>query len=107
MSTRMNGKYLITTDNFFFGKDGKQYRAVWGDVEVLQDDVLGVKTNRNSTNWYLKVGNENNHVIIAGCQIHYANKCNDRPNTGLAQDFSTSTGELKEFLIPTQIYIAE
>lgn len=103
----MKGNYIITTDNFFFGQDGKQYRAVWGNVEILEDTVLGIKTNRNSSNWYLKVGSKDNHVIVAGCQIHYANKCEVKPNLSLVPDFSTATGELKEFLTPSQIYIAE
>ena len=52
----MKGKYLITTDNWFIAPDGQMYRAVWGDVEVVEDTVLGLKTNRNSSNWYAKVG---------------------------------------------------
>lgn len=62
-------KYLITTDQFFVAPDGNEYRSVWGTVkEILTDeDALGVRTNRNATNWYVKVGN----MLIAGCQIHY------------------------------------
>lgn len=32
--------------------------------------VLGIKTNRHSSNWFLEIGN----MVIAGCQIHYAIK---------------------------------
>ena len=66
----MKGKYLITTDDYFIAPDGKEYKCVWGDVQILNDNVLGVKTNRNAVNWYAKVGD----VIIAGCQIHFAIK---------------------------------
>ena len=61
---------LITTDNWFYAPDGKTYRAVFGTLRnVLADsDVLGIKTNARSTNWYLEIGN----MVIAGCQIHYA-----------------------------------
>lgn len=61
---------LVTTDNWFYAPDGKTYRAVFGTLRgVLSDgQVLGIKTNARSTNWYLEVGN----MVIAGCQIHYA-----------------------------------
>ena len=66
----MKGKYLITTDNWFVAPDGREYKAAWGEVEIMEDNILGVKTNRNSVNWYAKVGSENNHIIIAGCQVN-------------------------------------
>jgi hypothetical protein len=75
----MEGKYLITTDNWFFGPDGFQYRAVWGEVKIIEDSILGIKTNARSSNWYAKVGTEENHVIVAGCQIHYAVKTETKP----------------------------
>ncbi|GAB3822165.1 hypothetical protein [Pontibacter rugosus] len=102
----MKGKYLITTDAWFYAPDGKMYRAVWGDVEILEDSLLGLKTNRNSTNWYAKVGSDDNHVIVAGCQIHYATKCLESPNTKPVADYSTEGGSLKWFERPTGIYIA-
>lgn len=71
LSAQAVGKtVLITTDHWFYAPDGKTYRAVFGTLRaVLPDsDVLGIKTNARSTNWYLEVGN----MVIAGCQIHYA-----------------------------------
>lgn len=100
----MTGKYLITTDAWFYAPDGKQYRAVWGEVQILDDTVLGVKTNRNASNWYAKVGTDDNHVIVAGCQIHYATRCEAEPNTGTVQDW---TGEGKIYDRPTGIYLAK
>ena len=104
----MKGKYLITTDNWFFAPDGKQYKSVWGNVEIVEDSVLGIKTNRNASNWYAKVGSEDKHVIIAGCQIHYSIKCNEKPNIHSVIDFETS-GEVgvKFYNRPSQIWIAE
>jgi len=71
----MKGKYLITTEGWFTAPDGKLYKAIWGDVEIIDDTLLGVKTNRNSTNWYAKVSGEKNHMIVAGCQIFFAIQC--------------------------------
>lgn len=65
----MQGKYLITTDNWFYAPNGKQYKAAWGDVQIIEDTFLGLKTNRNSSNWFAKVGSEQKHIVIAGCQI--------------------------------------
>lgn len=69
MQPQLNEKYLITTDGWFFAPDGEQYRAVWGTVTGIHSDeeALGIKTNRGSTNWYVQIGN----MIVAGCQIHY------------------------------------
>ena len=79
----MTGKYLITTDNWFIAPDGKQYKAVWGDVKPMTAlAVLGVEPNRNSANWMLQVGTDTDHVILAGCQIHYAVSCPDKPHQG-------------------------
>lgn len=104
----MKGRYLITTDGWFIAPDGLEYRAVWGEVKVLQDTFLGVKTNRQSSNWYIKIGSEPNHMIIAGCQINYAAKCEAKPNTKPAKGWNSSAEHgCKEYTHPTQIYIAE
>jgi len=68
-------KYLVTTDNWFFAPDGHSYKSVWGTAVAIQSDeeVLGIKTNRGSTNWYLLIGK----MLIAGCQIHYAIQCDE------------------------------
>ena len=68
-------KYLVTTDRFFVAPDGLQYQAVFGTVRAIKDTetLWGIKPNRNSANWFLHIGN----MVIAGCQIHYAIKCNE------------------------------
>ena len=105
---KMENYYLITTDNWFYGPNGKTYRAVWGKVAILQDDFLGIKTNRNSTNWYARVGSKEKHVIIAGCQIHYAVAMKDRPSEESVQDYSISNEKgVVKYIRPSQIYIAE
>ena len=102
----MQGKYLITTDSWFYAPDGKSYRAVWGEVEIVTDDILGIKTNKGSTNWFAKVGHADHHVIIAGCQIHYSVKCDKKPDAGEVQDYSDNKGDIQKYDRPTHIYIA-
>lgn len=103
----MEGKYLITTDAWFIAPDGRSYQAVWGDVKILEDTVLGLRTNRNATNWYAKIGSEDNHVIVAGCQIHYAVKSEKKPFVSHGTDWSFEEGGAKIGKTPTRIYIAE
>lgn len=64
--------YLVTTSNWFSAPDGNTYKSVYGTVHGIFADttLFGLKTNKNSTNWYLSIGN----MIIAGCQIYYAIK---------------------------------
>lgn len=104
----MKGKYLITTSEWFYAPDGKQYKAAWGDVQITDDAVLGIKTNRNSSNWFAKVGSEDNHIVIAGCQIHYAIKCESKPNTNDCEDWviDPQNGATR-YSRPTTIYITE
>lgn len=103
----MQGKYLITTDGWFVAPNGKSYCAVWGNVEVMEDTFLGIKTNRNSTNWYLKIGSEENHIIVAGCQIHYCARCENKPNVEMVEGYSTGEQGINIYKKPTDIYIAE
>jgi hypothetical protein len=103
----MKGKYLITTDSWFLAPDGKQYKSAWGEVEIVSDSILGIKTNVRSSNWFAKVGSNENHIIIAGCQIHYACKSEQKPNTNDAFDYTIEAGEVKTYFRPTHIFIAE
>ncbi len=74
-------KYLITTDLWFRGPDGQQYNAVWGTCYLkTAEDVFGFKPSRPSTNWFLVIGRRKaKRVVVAGCQIHYAVACAERP----------------------------
>ena len=105
----MKGKYLITTTDWFYAPDGKTYNAAWGEVAIIEDSILGIKTNRNSSNWFVKMGNDEKHIIIAGCRIHYAIKCEERPNTNdniISWTTDTQDG-IKFYKRPCVIYIAE
>ena len=104
----MNGKYLITTDAWFIAPDGQQYKSVWGEVQILEDSsVFGIKTNARSANWYAKVGTKENHVIVAGCQIHYAVRCEEAPNTKEVHESTTEEGKETTVTRRGYIYIAD
>jgi hypothetical protein len=105
----MKGKYLITTDKYFVAPDGLTYSAAWGDVNILGDEsIMGIKTNRQSANWYAAVGGNGREIVIAGCQIFYAIRCEDKPNTDRATEwYNGSDGVIVESPRPTRIYIAE
>lgn len=103
----MTGKYLITTEGWFIAPDGQQYKAVWGNVEIVQDSFLGIKTNRGSANWYAKVGSKENHVIVAGCQIHYACKSEKPPSTDKVNDWHMDASNFNEVKTPSRIYITQ
>jgi len=103
----MKGKYLITTSQFFVAPDGDEYRAAWGNVEILDDSILGVKTNRNSANWYAKVGTKDNHVIIAGCQIHYAVRSEKKPSDSGGTTWKMFKRGIMVDKIPNRIYFTE
>lgn len=104
MRPNVGEKYLITTDNWFFAPDGEQYRAVFGTVNGINkdEDTLGIKTNRGSTNWYVMIGN----MIIAGCQIHYCLKT-DKMNFEPASREIDHDGEVKTSKQRTRIYVAD
>lgn len=74
-----SGKYLISTDSWFYGPDGEQYRAVWGDCEViLAKEELGFVPT-HGTNWFARIGRGAGSIIIAGCHIHYAIEAPEPP----------------------------
>lgn len=97
-------KALITTDAWFMAPDGRLYSSVFGTVEGIYGDkeTLGIATNRNSTNWYLKIGG----MVIAGCQIHYAVVC-DSVNAGPVEDWKDSDGGVTTYTRPSRIYMAD
>lgn len=72
MKPEIGQKYLVTTCDWFMAPDGKQYKSAFGTLKGIYTDqeTLGIKTNRGSTNWYLSLGN----ILIAGCQVFYCIK---------------------------------
>lgn len=100
-------KYLITADSWFYAPDGKTYKAAWGTVAILGDDALGIKTNRNSTNWYAQIGSGDRHIIIAGCEIHYAVRCESPPSSGPGESWKLIDGGMVVGETPCSIYFAD
>ncbi len=99
-------KYLITSDNWFEAPDGNQYKSAWGSIEILEDNILGIKTNKLSTNWYVKIGSEEKFCIMAGCQIHYAVRSPRKP-VEEGYHWAFEKGEFIEAVGKSRIYIAE
>jgi len=97
-------KVLITTNNWFYGPDGREYRAVFGTVKAVRtdDETLGIRTNRNATNWYLEIGN----MVVAGCQVFYVVACNKPPGDRAAA-WTFESGTLKEYDRPTSVFNAD
>lgn len=105
---RENDNILVTTDNWFYAPDGKKYRSAWGKVRIHQDsELLGISTNRNSTNWYMTIGEGDGMIVIAGCQVHYAVKCYNIPNVEEVKEYSYGNGANLTFDRPSEIYIAQ
>lgn len=97
-------KILVTTNAWFIAPNGQQYRAVFGTVKGIFNDeeVLGVKTNDRSTNWYLEIGD----MVIAGCQIHYAVVCDSVTVAEMVDDYTVHAGVMFVYKRPTGIYRA-
>lgn len=98
-------KALVTVDNWFYGPDGRQYRAVFGTVKAVltAEESLGVRPNGRSTNWYLEIGS----MILAGCQVHYVLRC-DQCTNETAKDWAVSPEHgLREYDRPNVIYHAD
>lgn len=72
-------KYLITTEKWFYHTDGNLYRAVYGTASMFEaKKLLGFNPTR-SANWYVRIGSDENYMLIAGCQINYAQRTDDSP----------------------------
>jgi len=103
----VEGKQLITTNNYFFAPDGQQYKAVWGSVKIVDDSVLKIKTNRQSSNWFAIVGGNGREMVIAGCQIYYSIRCEKKPSAKYYINEEFHEGKLVESKSMSRIYIAE
>lgn len=100
----LTGKVLISTYDWFIGPDGLQYKAIWGTAKICSsEETLGLKNNKNSTNWYVQIGDKKRGAIIGGCQVNYAIACPNPPNTNkVVAEVSGTYSEVQ-----TKIYLAE
>lgn len=87
----INQKVLITTSNWFYAPDGRQYRGVWGELKAIHEagKALGFIPNRAHANWFLEVGD----MIIMGCQVMYIVQCNQYTD-GDVEDWTHKEGKL-------------
>lgn len=102
---KIGDKYLVTTNNWFTAPDGATYLSVFGTIKGIVSDteMLGIQTNRHSTNWYLKIGD----MIIAGCQIFFAIKTDNCSKASATREIPH---EGKLYLCdnqPSRIYFAD
>lgn len=104
LNLQPGSKALITTNEWFYAPNGRHYKAVFGTIKAARtaEASLGIRPNGKSANWYLEIGN----MTIAGCQIHYAVRC-DSCEFGRADDWATKDGGLVEFKRPCTIYNAD
>lgn len=107
MQNFLNKKVLITTQGWFYGKDGKQYRAVHGTLKAIHEagKSLGFIPNRSHANWFIEVGD----MIIMGCQVMYI-VASETIHTGPVNDWTTEsagTDGIKTYERPTAIYITD
>lgn len=95
---------LLTTDNWFYAPDGRQYRGVFGTLYGVYtaEATLGVRPNGRSTNWYLEIGG----MVIAGCQIHYAMRAPSFNSERVMDYTSDAQHGAKEFERPCHIFNA-
>jgi hypothetical protein len=94
-------KVLITTQNWFYGKDGKQYKACYGTLKAIHESgkTLGFVPNRAHANWFVEVGS----MIIMGCQVMYIDQA-DSVELGNVQEWTTKDGDCNVFTRPSTIY---
>lgn len=73
MKDYINSKVLITTREWFFAPDGRQYKAVHGTLKGVHaaKDVFGFTVNASHANWLIEVGD----MAILGCQVLYCVRC--------------------------------
>lgn len=94
---------LITTVDWFYAPNGKQYRAVWGKLTDIKtaESSLGIRPNGRSTNWYVEIGD----MTIAGCQVNYA-IVSDTIFLDAVEDFNQHEGRYIVNKRPSAIYNA-
>ena len=101
MNNYIGKKVLITTHNWFYGKDGRQYKAIYGTLKAVHEagKTLGFIPNRSHANWFVEVGD----MVIMGCQVMYFEQT-DTIQLGNVMDYSIQDGICKEYERPSAIY---
>ena len=105
MQNFINKKVLVTTQGWFYGKDGRSYKGVHGTLKAIHEagKTLGFIPNRAHANWFIEIG----EMVIMGCQVMYIVEC-ETIHTGNVIDWTTeaqSETGIKEYQRPTAIYV--
>ena len=102
MKEFINQNVLVTTVDWFYGKDGRTYRGAWGKLKGVHEakESLGITPSRAHANWFIEIGD----MVITGCQVLYITKC-DNPPPENVDDFTKVDGEIKYYRRPSEIFI--
>lgn len=105
MLSLIDKKVLVTTQNWFYAPDGKQYRGVWGTLKAVHEagKMLGFIPNRAHANWFIQVG----ALTVMGCQVMYVLDCPEKPPDGDVTDFTMEAGKVISYDRPSVIYITD
>lgn len=97
-------RVLVTTSNWFYAPNGRQYRAAFGTLRSIRtaEQTLGVQPRQPSTNWYAQVG----ELLIAGCQIHYVVRA-DTCELGEVEDWAIDGARPHRYVRPSAIFNAD
>lgn len=105
MKNFIGEKILITTNQWFYGKDGKQYMGVHGTLKAVHStpEQLGFTPNRTHTNWTLEIGN----MIVMGCQVMYVEQVDEINSGDVHTDIINHSSDepVKRVTRESQIYI--
>ncbi len=104
MKKYIGKKVLVTTSDWFLAPDGLKYQGAWGTLNSINEakESVGFAINRAHANWFIEIGN----MVIAGCQVLYLISCEDKPETGTVEDWTSEGGGTK-YSHPSSIYITE
>lgn len=106
MRNYLNKQVLVTCQSWFYGKDGVQYRAIWGTLKAVHEvkEIFGFTPNRAHANWAVEIGD----MVVMGCQVLYVIDCPIKPDYKTVPHvmYDHSNG-LKLFNRPNEIYISE
>lgn len=71
---------VVTTDEWFTGPDGNNYKNVYGPVDVAESKVLLGFEAKGTSNYVVLVGAPGQQVVLMGCRVHYMAMCPKRPH---------------------------
>lgn len=94
-------KVLVTCSDWFYGEDGRQYKAIHGTLKGVHEakEKLGFIPNRAHANWFYEIGN----MVVMGCQVMYIQQV-DEVNLKHVEEYLAEGGQYLSSKRPTNIY---